>query len=156
MLILEDDFVFTVKKHQVVDLLKKIAPVSWDVVMFASVHKKLTDTSYPFLKRVIKGTTASGYIVRKHYYKTLLNNFRQAIVEMKNELLVHIDNCCKNNVPVTKLHVCSAIDQYWFSLQAKDIFYLIEPSIGEQDYELYSDNNCSPEYQKEQIKKSKQ
>ncbi len=98
-------------------------------------------------------TTTSGYIVKRHYYETLLNNFKESVEVMKNELKQHIQNCEQQNIPVRKLKNCSAIDRYWFPLQRRDTFYITNPVIGKQSCG-YSDNNCSHEYQKMMMEKS--
>ena len=154
VLILEDDFVFTRQPSYIHDTITKLMSIKWDVVLLAQGHKQLADSQYSFLKKIIYCTTTSGYIVRQHYYKTLLENFKQSIVKMKKELELHI---IKNsiNTPIPKLHYCSAIDQHWFSLQRKDTFYLCMPAFGMQNEELYSDINCRSEHQKKYIEDNK-
>ena len=73
--------------------------------------------------RVTRCQTTTGYIVRKHYYDTLINNFKEGI----QKLIKHPEN-----------HKFFAIDKYWFSLQAKDKWYLIIPLTVTQR-EDYSD-----------------
>ena len=149
-LILEDDFIFI----QPVDVVKKtlsdLQSVPYDVVLLAEGHKNVKQSDYSFLNKIISCSTCSGYIIKRHYYETLLNNFRESVRTMNTELLNHIKKCTQKRVPITKLHYCSAIDQYWFRLQQKDTFYLLSPCLGTQDCG-YSDNNCSPEYQNEKI-----
>ena len=151
VLILEDDFVFTQTPTYIHNTLEKINSINWDVVLLAGGHRQVIKSKYSFLNKIIKCSTASGYIVRQHYYKTLLENFKMSVMQMKKELELHINNCNKNHIPITKLHYCSAIDQYWFTLQGKDTFYLCAPEMGKQNDTIYSDNNCQPHYQKKYI-----
>ena len=145
VLILEDDFVFT-NDYKGEEDFTKIDRIDWDVMLLAKGHHCNKDSQYKFLKRAHRATTASGYIVKQHYYSTLLTNFRESVVKMEAELKKHSEICISQNVPVTKLNYCSAIDQYWFSLQEKDTFYMFDPPIGTQG-NYWSDNNCSFEHQ---------
>jgi glycosyl transferase family 25 len=148
-LVLEDDFIFTQPVNVVKKMLNNLRSVKYDVVLLAEGYKNLEKSDYPFLKKVITCTTTSGYMVRRHYYETLLNNFKESVEVMKNELKQHIN---KHGQQKTKLNYCSAIDQYWFSLQQKDTFYITNPVLGNQN-SSYSDNNCSQEHQKTIINK---
>ena len=148
-LVLEDDFVFIQPVNVVKKMLDDLRSVNYDVVLLAEGYKKIQNSDYPFLKKIITCTTASGYIVKRHYYETLLNNFTESVKVMKNELKQHVEKCKQLKIIVSKLNYCSAIDQYWFSLQQKDIFYITNPVIGDQNCG-YSDNNCSYEYQQKQ------
>ena len=145
VLVLEDDFVFTGDYKGEKDFTK-IDNIDWDVMLLARGHCCNKDSLYDFLKRAHRATTTSGYIVKQHYYSTLLDNFRESVVKMEAELKKHSENCISQNVPVTKLNYCSAIDQHWFSLQEKDSFYMFDPPIGTQG-NYWSDNNCSYEHQ---------
>jgi hypothetical protein len=133
-------------------MLNNLRSVKYDVVLLAEGQKNLKDSDYPFLKKVITCTTTSGYMVRRHYYETLLNNFKESVEVVKNELKQHIQKCGQQKIPVGKLYNCSAIDQYWFSLQQKDSFYLTNPVLGKQGCG-YSDNDCSHQYQKLMMRK---
>lgn len=146
VLILEDDVEF------VEDLsnLNKIDKIEWDVMMLGYGHKHLSDCDHEFLKKPTYTTCAHAYIVRNHYYKTLLNNFKDAVKKMTNELEIHTQNC---NGKMTKLHYCSAVDQSWFSLQDKDTFYTFEPPIASQSQNMGSDNNCEIYHQNELMSK---
>lgn len=146
VMILEDDFVFDCDKHELFEKLNKVKSIEWDLLMLTGAHKIVDKSEYDFLERVKRCTVTAGYIVRKHYYQTLLSNFEESVTLMEQELENHINKCNKDNIPVTKLHYCSAIDQNWRTLQERDIFYLCKPYLGNQN-DSYSDNNCSVEYQ---------
>jgi GR25 family glycosyltransferase involved in LPS biosynthesis len=154
VLVLEDDFVFDQPVHHVERVFKSLDPIKWDVILLADGHKNVKPCEYSFLKRVIRCTTTSGYIIRKHYYETLLKNFEDAVCIMNKQLQDHIQKEISQNKPITKLNYCSAIDQHWWILQSKDTFYLCSPTLGSQKCG-YSDNNCSFDHQKNMIEKSK-
>jgi hypothetical protein len=73
------------------------------------------------------------------------------VAKMTRELEIHTNECIKKNEPITKLKHCSAIDQEWCRLQARDAFFVFIPELGKQSSELYSDNNCSIEHQQSKI-----
>lgn len=154
VLILEDDFLFERPTRVVKTTLENLDAIKWDVVLLAAGFKIVNSCSYSFLKRVKSCTTTSGYIVKSHYYKTLLKNFEDAVRIMKNELNEHLKKLKLTKSPFTKLNYCTAIDQYWDLLQKKDVFYLCDPVLGEQ-YGGYSDNNCTIEYQTKMMFESK-
>lgn len=105
--ICEDDIQFTNVPLFKEQLRKTIQHVNdWDVLL---VSANLLQGEYipdvDFCMRVTKSTAATGYIVKSHYYDTLLNNFRQGIAHLMNTPLQ------------THLY---AIDVFWHSLQQKD------------------------------------
>lgn len=143
IVVLEDDFMFIEQFEYVNKFFNYIETIDYDVILLAGGYHILDDTNVnQFMKKIIQCTTTSGYIVKKDYYKVLLDNFKEAIIIMEQELKNHI---LVNGID-SKMLYCTAIDQYWFSLQKKDMFYLANPQIGRQ-YGSYSDNMCSNEYQ---------
>ena len=149
VLVLEDDFVFN-EHYEGEHSFNKIQNIEWDVMLLAQGHHCNHDSEYDFLKTARRSTTTSGYIVRKHYYPVLLDNFKNSVAIMEQEFQTHSENCIAQNAPVSKMNICSAIDQHWFSLQEQDTFYMFHPPIGHQR-NSWSDNNCSCEYQEHQI-----
>jgi GR25 family glycosyltransferase involved in LPS biosynthesis len=135
VLIMEDDFVFTESLN-----IEKLLTIEFDVILLSKGHHHCKPSNYDFLERAYRATTTSAYIVKRHYYSTLLNNFKESIQKMENELKLMPEN--------NKLNYCSAIDLYWFILQEKDIFYM--HCIGKQEH-FWSDNNCTIEFQKNKI-----
>lgn len=135
VLIVEDDL------QLVEDLsnLSRINTIEWDVMMLGHSHTCLKECAYEFLRKATSTTGAYAYIIRKHYYQTVLDNFKNAVEKMKLELEIHTE---KNKDNMKKLHYCSAIDQTWFSLQDRDTFYTFHPSLAIHTGELGSDNNC--------------
>lgn len=65
--------------------------------------------------------TTTGYIVKRHYYDTLIKNIREGILKLIHE---------------PDKHVLYAIDKFWFRLQEKDNWYLITPPtvVQREDY----------------------
>jgi hypothetical protein len=124
-----------------------------DIMLLAQGHHCNRNSKYDFLKKAHVATTASGYIIRQHYYPVLLDNFKNSVTIMEQEFQTHSTNCMAQNAPVSKLNICSAIDQHWFSLQDRDTFYMFDPPIGHQR-NSWSDNNCAYDYQINQIKRS--
>jgi len=73
--------------------------------------------------KVTRCQTTTGYLVKNHYFDTLIQNVREGI----NNLMKTPEN-----------HVLYAIDKYWFRLQERDNWYLIIPLTVTQR-EDYSD-----------------
>lgn len=124
VLIVEDDILF-LKPDVFVSQLNKFLMTApkWDVILVAGnnmpPYRIIDDTCV----QVSRCQTTTGYIVQKHYYDTLINNIRQGIKNLMNE-------------PSNRFSY--AIDKNWFSLQAKDLWYLITPLTVTQR-EDYSD-----------------
>ena len=95
----------------------------WDVVLIAGnnlpPHTIIDDTC----AKVTQCQTTTGYIVKSHYYDTLIDNIRRGITNLIKE---------------PNKHVLYAIDKYWFKLQQKDNWFLIIPLTVTQR-EDYSD-----------------
>ena len=93
----------------------------WDVVLLAG------NNFLPYTKidenciKVNNCQTTTGYIVKKHYFDTLIDNFKRGLLRLFNE---------------PNKHIIFAIDQYWKLLQKKDNWYLIIPIsvIQREDY----------------------
>ena len=76
-----------------------------------------------FCAQISNCQTTTGYIVKQHYYDTLINNFREGLKKlMKN--------------PANKREF--AIDIYWKCLQTSDRWYIVLPLTVHQ-LEGYSD-----------------
>jgi len=151
VLIVEDDMKFLETSDSLEKRFREVCDVSWDVMMLGYSHRKFIPSNYAFLNKVQSSTGAYAYIVRRHYYETLLTNFRSAVRKMTLELHARIDECERKGLPLTKLNECSAIDQEWFSLQRTDCFYACIPQLSLHENELYSDNNCEVDHQRKKI-----
>jgi glycosyl transferase family 25 len=94
--------------------------INWDVVLIAG------NNMVPYLPindnciKVMNCQTTTGYIVKKHYYDKLIDNFKTGIQKLIKE-------------PTNNLY---KIDKYWFSLQREDNWYLIIPLsiVQKEDY----------------------
>jgi glycosyl transferase family 25 len=124
ILIVEDDILFTDPNLFVKQLNKFLSNhKDFDVVLIAGnnlpPYTRIDDTCV----QVNRCQTTTGYLVKSHYYDTLIKNYKDGIVLlMKNP----------------KDHFLYAIDKYWFNLQAIDKWYLIIPLTVTQR-EDYSD-----------------
>ena len=107
ILICEDDIQFTnviVLKNQLRKIIQNIK--NWDVIMLASnvlSIEKIKNVTY--CARVTSGMCATGYIVKSHYYDTLLKNYHEGIRHLFR------------NPNMTSRY---AVDVYWKLLQKKD------------------------------------
>ena len=124
ILIVEDDILFLnpgLFKNQLNKFFKSNS--DFDVVLIAGnnmpPYQKIDDSCV----KVYRCQTTTGYIVKKHYYDTMISNIKEGIQKlMKNP----------------EQHVQYAIDKYWFRLQEKDNWFLITPLTVTQR-EDYSD-----------------
>ena len=112
--ICEDDILF-LNPQQFRENLDKFlnnTSIKWDVMIVAGnnipPYKKINN----YCVKINNCQTTTGYIVKNHYFKTLLNNYREGV----KKLMVNPHN-----------HLDFAIDKYWFKLQEKDNWYLIIP-----------------------------
>jgi len=124
--IVEDDIQFTnpdLFKTQLNTFLTTHS--NWDILLLAgnnvSPYLKVDDTCI----KVSHCQTTTGYIIKSHYYDTLIHNIKEGILYLLKE--------------PTK-HILYAIDKYWLSLQKIDNWYLLIPltviqRIGYSDIE---------------------
>lgn len=129
VLIVEDDIkflnpqLFTIQINKFLNLHS-----NWDVILIAGnnlpPHEVIDDSCV----KVSQCQTTTGYIVKNHYYNTLIENIRNGITNLIKE---------------PTQHFLYAIDKYWFNLQKKDLWYLITPLTVTQR-EDYSDIEKRP------------
>lgn len=129
LMIVEDDILFLnpeLFKNQLNKFLKNHK--DFDVLLIAGnnvpPYQKIDDSCV----KVYRCQTTTGYIVKQHYYDTLIANMREGI----NLLMKNPDK-----------HVMYAIDKYWFKLQEKDKWFLITP-LSVTQREDYSDIEKRP------------
>jgi len=118
--IVEDDIEFTnpsLFQEQLSHFLK--SSIAWDVLLLG------TNMGPPFDKeegclRVFNAQTTTGYIVKHHYYDTLLDCFRKSVGALIRDYNVRL----------------YAIDIQWKQLQQKDRWYVLYPLtvIQREDY----------------------
>ena len=120
--ILEDDIEFLdpeLFKRQLATFLQN--HTNWDVLLLAGNNMLPYQPIDETCIKVSNCQTTTGYIVQKHYYDALIENYKKSIeLFMKNQ---------------DKPHMYS-IDRYWFLLQNKDKWFLIVPLsvIQREDY----------------------
>ena len=121
VLICEDDIEFLNPEFFLTQLKQFLeSNINWDVVLIAG-NNMIPYT--PINNNCIKihnCQTTTGYIVKKEYYDTLINNYKSGIQKLMKE---STNNAYK-------------IDKYWFSLQRQDNWYLIIPLsvVQKEDY----------------------
>jgi glycosyl transferase family 25 len=122
ILIVEDDILFT-KPSLFIEQLNRF--LAWhkdfDVVLFAGNNMPPYTVVDDSCVRVSKCQTTTGYLVQRHYYDTLIANYKAGVGLLMNE---------PHN------HRLYAIDKYWFHLQALHKWYLITPLtvVQREDY----------------------
>ena len=85
---------------------------SWDVILLAGNNYQPFRQESPACVRVANCQTATSYLVRRHYFETLLANFKEGLANLIAD---------PSNQPKY------AVDQYWKKLQRVDHWYLIIP-----------------------------
>jgi glycosyl transferase family 25 len=124
VLITEDDILFlnpTLFVNQINAFLNNHK--NFDVLLIAGNNMPPYTKIDNSCVKVTRCQTTTGYLVKQHYYDTLINNYREGI---------------KNLISEPSKHILYAIDKYWFKLQEKDKWYLIIPLTVTQR-EDYSD-----------------
>lgn len=84
----------------------------WDVLIISGNICPPFQAIGDFCVRLVNCQTTTGYIVQKHYYDTLIANFREGITKLLSN-------------PTNKREY--AIDMYWKRLQQKDKWFMIVP-----------------------------
>lgn len=124
ILIVEDDILFTnpqLFKNQLNTFLSR--QPTFDVVLLAGNNMPPYHRIDDCCVQVTRCQTTTGYIVQKHYYDTLIANFREGLQKLFRE-------------PHNRMFY--AIDKYWFHLQRIHKWYLIVP-LSVTQREDYSD-----------------
>lgn len=129
VLIVEDDILFTNPSLFIKQFNKFLSNHNdFDVVLIAGnnlpPYTKIDDSCV----QVTHCQTTTGYLVKKHYYDTLIYNYKTGILNLMKEP----DN-----------HRVYAIDKFWFNLQLVHKWYLITPLTVTQR-EDYSDIEKRP------------
>jgi glycosyl transferase family 25 len=113
ILIVEDDILFTepdIFKNQL-NLFFNTVP-EFDVLLLGGNNMSTYKKVNPSCVQIKNCQTTTGYLVKCHYYDTLITNFREGLAKLLRE-------------PFN--HSLYAIDKYWFELQERDRWYLIVP-----------------------------
>lgn len=133
VLILEDDFYFTISKDEFEHELNQFFDnnIPFDVCMISYHLQQSQPTHYPFLQKVIEGQTASGYIVNNSFYDKIIELYEEAIPLLQQ----------------TGEHWNYANDQVWKRLQPTANWYALTTRCGRQR-PGFSDN--SGQYQEQE------
>lgn len=126
VLILEDDFEFVVSKDEFENQLSMFfeSKIEYDVCMISWIVQRSEEfPEFPFLRKIIDGQTASGYIVNSHYYNSLIELYEWAIPLLDQ----------------TNHHWLYANDLVWKRLQPQGKWYYFVKKLGRQRGS-YSDN----------------
>lgn len=129
--ICEDDIKFTnpalfLENITKFNVFNRTASFQWDVLMVGGNNcppHQYVPGSNDCIVQVSNCRTTIGYIVKKHYYDKLIQNFREGV----SQLIKNPTNKC-----------AYAVDMYWAKLQQKDQWFLIIPLTVTQT-ESYSD-----------------
>jgi glycosyl transferase family 25 len=130
VLILEDDFEFIVSKEEVLEEIRKLKSIKYDVVMISyNIQRKapLND----FLMKVEEASTASGYIVHSRFYDTLIRFFEKYIPLGEK----------------TKKYHMYANDQIWKLLQPNTRWYAFTKRLGKQRASFSDTTEAFEDYQ---------
>jgi glycosyl transferase family 25 len=125
VIIFEDDFERLISNEEFIKQIEYLHEQTWDVCILAGVVYTCYcyDKNAKFTK-AYNAQTATGYIVRKHYYDILIDNFTVAY----NNLSVN------SSIENYRIY---AIDQHWKQLQQRDNWIISIPLLGKQ-YANYS------------------
>jgi len=126
VMIMEDDFYFTISREEVDYNLNLIFDnnVPFDVMKLDYFLQKSEETEYEFLGRALESQTASCYIVANHYLDTIIGLYEESFPLLES----------------TGMHWVYANDQVWKILQAKDKWLYVKQRFGKQR-DGYSDNS---------------
>lgn len=123
--ICEDDITF-LDPPVFLDSLKKFTEnkeLEWDILIVGGNIVPPYERIGDYCIRVGECQTTTGYIVKKHYYDVLINNFRESAKHLIQD---------PENKPMY------ALDVYWKRLQRAGLWYMICPFTVVQ-YDTYSD-----------------
>lgn len=123
-LIVEDDVMWN-NFNDGYTILEKINKNNYDVIVFGG-----TFSNYNSDYKLNECKTTTAYLIKKHYYLTLLNNFKESL-----NLLLET-----NDRPNYSL------DIYWNKLQKTDNWYIIVPSLCIQRPSFSNIENCNVDY----------
>ena len=123
-LVFEDDFLLSAQPHAAVKTVSDFfaasdkGDISWDVVLLSSNLLNSSESSLPFLRRVVDAQTTSSYAVKRSYARHILRNFLQSAFRL--------------NYSCDKDHPQYALDIYWKRLQSSGKWFVFSPMLGHQ------------------------
>jgi glycosyl transferase family 25 len=107
VLIVEDDAVWN-QIHIGYPILATLVKNPYDVICIGSIGYAKANF------RIIMAQTTTAYLVSNHYYKTLLQNYREGLMNLLNQQTYYGPYC---------------IDQYWKILQQTDLWFRVHPTL---------------------------
>ena len=113
VLIVEDDITFTepsMFKRQLAGFFRD--DITYDVLFFGGNVVPPYKQVNSHCVQVFSCQTTTGYLVKHHYYETLIQNLHEGLSKLMKE---------------PENHFYYAIDKYWFSLQRRDLWFIIVP-----------------------------
>ena len=124
VLIVEDDILFTKPQLFIKQCNLFLSKnTDFDVLLIAGnnmpPYKRIDESCV----QVQHCQTTTGYLVKHHYYDTLIQNYKEGLAQL---------------IRTPEKHTMFAIDKYWFQLQSRDKWFLITPLTVTQR-EDYSD-----------------
>jgi len=94
----------------------------WDILMIGGNVIPPYSNKYDYCTKIVNAQTTTGYIVKSHYYDTLITNFKEGLRLLLRNPTKRID---------------FALDKYWKRLQPIGNWYIILPLTVTQ-YQNYS------------------
>ena len=123
--ICEDDIMF-MNPDILKDSLNKFTydtSIEWDMLLIGGNNVPPYEKTRDYCIQIFNCQTTTGYVVKKHYYDTLINNFRESV-----------SNLLRDPSNVKQF----ALDIYWKNLQKQDKWYMLTPFTVVQ-IDSYSD-----------------
>ncbi len=124
VLILEDDAKFSNKGG--FTLLKRLMETPFDVILLGGHNGKYDKKTF----QVSECLSSQAYIVNKHYYPKLLQNFKDGL---------------NGNIRTRNLDIY-ALDRYWQRLMKQDKWFCVAPSLVIQDNTLSTITGRNEQY----------
>lgn len=106
----------------------------WDVIILSGHGKK--NQLNEMISNAISIQTAGMYLIKNHYYKILLNNFREGVKKM--------EYLRKNNLDIN--YIQNGIDQNWKKLQKEDKWYIFNNNLAYQEPDFSDIENIYVDY----------
>ena len=116
VVVLEDDFVFTLDKNTIENKINHFLNkyTNFDIIQLTTVHNELKDIEDTHIKKVNSAVTSSGYIILNHFFDTVIKDLKEALQKMEKEM-EEFDK--KNGKKLKKTETIYALDQHWNTLQ---------------------------------------
>jgi len=150
-IIFEDDFEFSFPKEKVLYVLDTFLANArdnggWDVFMLSVYWKETKDTQWEIspisaaslFQQLVYGTTAAGYMINPSYLDTLIANIEEGRKLLSKDVEEWIQTTSEGQAGGKKKTSSFALDQYWFSIQGRDRWYVSSPNLGNQNMALWS------------------